>query len=109
MAKTHGKVVGVNGTRDVIATREGSIFTEVSASSGSDRAFREGNTGTVSIKADGSGRFTLKRDGMLITEIVWGPAAQIKFPEQEPFRHAYYHPGPQDCRDSKQCHERAYA
>ena len=27
----------------------------------------------------------------------------------EPFAHAYFHPGPQDCRDYAQCHARAYS
>lgn len=76
MANTSGKVVGVNKTRDAIATRQGSIFTEVSATNADGG--RSGNTATVSVHADGHGRFTLKVDGRLVHEVTWTPSGRIE-------------------------------
>lgn len=70
--KTRGQVIGVNGTRDVIVGAQGSIFTEASATN----AEQGGTLATAVVKADGSGRVTVKIDGRLIHEFVFTPSGR---------------------------------
>lgn len=69
MAKTSGKVTGVNPSGDTIATRNGALFTEAVVTSGDGG--RLGNEATVSIRPDGSGRFELRVDGRTVRAFDW--------------------------------------